>query len=353
MEFSLFYFASDAGGASPVSGARYELLVEGARFADANGLCAVWMPERHFSAFGGLYPNPAITAAALSLVTDRVQLRAGSVVAPLHHPVRIAEDWATIDALSNGRVAISFAPGWAPDDFALAPAAYESRKQVMLDHLDVVRRLWRGETIEMENGAREHASICIRPQPTQSELPVWLTTSGRGRHTETSELAGSLGFNLLTNFVGQRFDDIKARAEAYRASRLVHGHPGTGTFTLALHTYISDEVGPDDAEIVDPLVRYLGESFDLAIAQAGADQTARSREGDRQARERLVAAAARRYMEQAALIGSVEHCVDVVRDAADAGVTEVACFIDFGISNERVLAALPGIAAVARACRDM
>src|SRR5690348_14609600 len=108
MDFSLFYFATtDDGGFSD----KYRLLIEGAKFADAHGFTAVWTPERHFHEFGGLYPNPSVTSAAIATVTERVQIRAGSVVLPLHDPLLVAEEWAVVDNLSHGRVSISFASG--------------------------------------------------------------------------------------------------------------------------------------------------------------------------------------------------------------------------------------------------
>ena len=80
---------------------RYRLLLEGARFADRHGFAAVWTPERHFHAFGGLYPNPAVTGAALAAITERIGIRAGSVVLPLHNPIRVAEEWSVVDNLSR------------------------------------------------------------------------------------------------------------------------------------------------------------------------------------------------------------------------------------------------------------
>src|SRR5436853_4088744 len=106
MDFSLFYFASADGGESSE---KYRLLIEGAKFADTHGFAAVWTPERHFHEFGGLYPNPSITSAAIAMITNNIQIRSGSVVAPLHTPIRIAEEWSVVDNLSKGRVAISFA----------------------------------------------------------------------------------------------------------------------------------------------------------------------------------------------------------------------------------------------------
>ena len=118
IDFSLFYFSSDesTGGAE-----RYRLLTRGRAVRRRHGFAAVWTPERHFHAFGGLYPNPAVTSAAIAAITHRVEIRAGSVVLPLHHPVRVAEEWSVVDNLSNGRVGISFASGWQPNDFVLAP----------------------------------------------------------------------------------------------------------------------------------------------------------------------------------------------------------------------------------------
>ncbi|MDB5998891.1 MAG: hypothetical protein JWP52_590, partial [Rhizobacter sp.] len=74
IDFSLFYFAADAS--SPGTN-HYQLLLDGARFADERGFSAVWTPERHFHEFGGLYPNPAITSAAVAMVTSRIAIRAG------------------------------------------------------------------------------------------------------------------------------------------------------------------------------------------------------------------------------------------------------------------------------------
>jgi len=87
------------------------MLLESAKFAVDNGFAAVWTPERHFQRFGGLYGSPSVTAAALSVVTKRIAIRAGSVVLPLQNPLRVAEEWAMIDNLSNGRVAIAAASG--------------------------------------------------------------------------------------------------------------------------------------------------------------------------------------------------------------------------------------------------
>src|SRR5262245_32371217 len=118
MEFSLFFFSDD--GSSQLEN-KYALLHDSVRYADEHGFAAVWTPERHFHEFGGLYPNPSVTSAALSVLTTRIHIRAGSVVLPLQNPLRVAEEWAVIDNLSKGRIAIAFASGWHANDFVIRP----------------------------------------------------------------------------------------------------------------------------------------------------------------------------------------------------------------------------------------
>src|SRR5919205_295688 len=122
-------------------------------------------PERHFQDFGGLYPNPSVLSAALAMITERVQIRAGSVALPLHHPVRVAEEWSVVDNLSNGRAAISCASGWHPDDFIFAPAIYEDRKEVMFRHIELIQRLWSGETFMMPGVGGQEVAVRLSAEP--------------------------------------------------------------------------------------------------------------------------------------------------------------------------------------------
>ncbi|HKH49292.1 MAG TPA: amino acid adenylation domain-containing protein, partial [Thermoanaerobaculia bacterium] len=216
LDLSLFYFAAEEAEPGEAASDSYRLLLEGARFADRHGLAAVWTPERHFHAFGGQYPNPAVTGAAVAAITERIQIRAGSVVLPLHHPVRVAEDWAVIDRLSGGRVGLSFATGWHADDFVFAPESYPRRKEAMLQGIDTVRRLWRGEAVTFPNGAGRPLDVRIHPRPVQPELPFWLTAAG---NPETFRQAGALGANLLTHLLGQTPEELGQKIALYRQAR--------------------------------------------------------------------------------------------------------------------------------------
>ena len=97
--FGLIFFASSE---APHDKDKYRLVMESAKIADRYGFSSIWIPERHFTKDGWLYPNPAVLQAAIARETRQIRLHAGSVVLPLHNPIRVAEEWAMVDNLSNG-----------------------------------------------------------------------------------------------------------------------------------------------------------------------------------------------------------------------------------------------------------
>ncbi|MET8131786.1 MupA/Atu3671 family FMN-dependent luciferase-like monooxygenase [Streptomyces sp. NPDC005251] len=339
VDLSLFYFGGDRGG-DP--GDAYRLLLEGARFADRNGFSAVWTPERHFHEFGGLYPNPSVTASAIAAVTERVAVRAGSVVLPLHDPLRVAEEWSVVDNISHGRVGVSIASGWQPDDFVLAPDAYADRKKAMMSGLDELRRLWRGETVRRRNGADTETDVRVFPAPVQDELPVWVTSA---RSPETFQLAGESGAGLLTHLLGHSVEQLAEKIQLYREAWRTAGHPGDGQVTVMLHTFVGTDTEEVRETVREPLGAYIKSSFDLltGLGQAmGREIDLRTLPEDEL--DHLVAQAFDRFFETSGLLGTPEHCADVIDRLKSIGVDEVACLIDFGVEHETVLASLEHLA---------
>ncbi len=331
MSFSLFYFScNDAEFADD----KYQLLLEGARFADQNGFEAVWTPERHFNAFGGIYPNPSVVGAALAMITKRVRIRAGSVVLPLHDPIRVAEEWAVVDNLSSGRVDLSFATGWNAGDFVLSPANHTNRKEVMFSGIETVRRLWRGETISVPSVTGEDAAVKIYPLPMQRELPVWITCAG---NTETFVAAGALGANVLTSLLLQSVDELSERIELYRKARAQHDHGrASGKVTVMLHTFVGKDMSEVRQQVYQPFKDYLRSSVELWRHESRTLDELSERE-----RADLLEYSFERYFRTSALFGTPEKCLEMVDRLTAIGVDEIACLIDFGVSKEQVISNLP------------
>ena len=350
IDFSLFYFAADAGD-SAVGAAKYRLLLEGAKFADANGFSAVWTPERHFHPFGGLYPNPSVIAAALATITTRIALRAGSVVLPLHNPIRCAEEWSVVDNLSNGRVGLSFASGWHARDFALAPDHFADRRRLMAEGIETIRALFRGEAVPAKSGDGSAITVTMYPPSVQRTPPIWVTAGGT---PETFAMAGRIGANILTNLLVMSADDLVKNIAVYRAAYAAAGHPGEGHVTVMLHTFVGRDLDEVRAKVRGPFLEYLRTSTDLVnkarwelTAFAKADQQRAPTDGARdldglskEDMDAILDHAFERYFHAAGLFGTPETCRATIDRLSLMGVDEVACLVDFGVDEASVLASL-------------
>ncbi|HKS08546.1 MAG TPA: MupA/Atu3671 family FMN-dependent luciferase-like monooxygenase, partial [Pyrinomonadaceae bacterium] len=328
--FSLYFFSDDG---SKTSDDKYRLVLESAKFADRHGFTAVWTPERHFQDFGGLYPNPSVLSAALAVLTERIQIRAGSVALPLHHPVRVAEEWSLVDNLSHGRVAVSFASGWHTNDFIFAPEAYDDRKEVMFRHIELIQRLWAGEQVKLTSAGGAEVEFRILPRPIQPHLPIWITSSGSA---ETWRRAGAIGANVLAAYIGYSREELAQRIEVYREARAKHGHdPRTSVVTIMLHTFVGDDDRVVKEKVRAPFSNYLRTYFkQYENTAAGVADVS---EADKEA---LMSVAFEKYFETSTLMGAPDKCARLIDALVEVGVDEIACLVDFGVDADSVLASL-------------
>ena len=344
MEFGIMFFSSAASGADRARGGKYRLLLDAVRFADRRGFRCVWTPERHFHPFGGLYPNPSVVSAGLATITERLELRAGSLISPLHSAVRIAEEWAVVDNLSGGRVALSFGAGWNVDDFIFFPERYAERQAFMYRQIETVRHLWRGGTVRERNSAGREVEIRVYPSPVRPELPVWVTSSG---NVDTFVSAGRIGANVLTHLIGQDLTALAGKIERYRAALEAGGRSRRdGKVTLMLHTFLGGDAERVRATVRAPFREYLRSAVSLeekSVIGGGVISGGHKVESHRiseRVMEDLLDATFERYVRTGALMGTPAQLEPFVLRLAEIGVDEIACLIDFGVDEDRVLAAL-------------
>ncbi|MBD2726431.1 LLM class flavin-dependent oxidoreductase [Nostoc sp. FACHB-892] len=336
MEFSILYFSGDG---STTESEKYKLLIETAKLADKHGFSAVWTPERHFHPFGGLYPNPSVISAALAMVTDKIQLRSGSIVMPLQHPVRVAEEWAVVDNLSGGRVGLCFAPGWHADDFLLRPENYAERKEVMWRDIEIMQKLWQGEAIEFVNGSGNKVEIKTFPRPIQSQVPIWITCQADA----TFIGAGKIGTNVLTSLLYATIDDLAQQISLYRRTLAQHGHdPKSCKVSLMMHTYIGDNEQLVKQQVKQPFCNYLKTHFGLVENLAKRINFQFNPENfTEEDRQQLLEFAFERYFQQGrVLIGTPESCRQTIAKLKEIGVDEIACLVDFGLYFDTVMTSL-------------
>jgi natural product biosynthesis luciferase-like monooxygenase protein len=341
MNFGIMFFP---GAEQSVAGDKFRLLIDATRYADQNDFTCVWTPERHFHEFGGLFPNPSLTSAALAMITGRLQIRAGSLISPLHHSIRVAEEWAFVDNLSGGRVAVSFGAGWNVDDFVFFPERYAKRQRVMYEQIEAVRRLWRGEPLTLVNSSGREVSVNIYPKPVQPELPVWVTSSG---NTETFASAGAIGANLLTHLIGQDLHTLAEKIGRYRKAREEGGFdPSGGVVSLMLHTFVGSDIEAVRAKVRGPFREYLRSAVSLeqkaAIGGGVISGGHKIAPGDinEAHMDELLDLTFERYFQTASLLGTPDTCKSFVWRLKEIGVDEIACLIDFLDDYEAIMGSL-------------
>ncbi|GGW76507.1 non-ribosomal peptide synthetase [Streptomyces caelestis] len=346
-DFSVYFFGDYPQDAPAPRHGQYELLLEVARFADRHGFHALWMPERHFHSFGGLFPNPAVLAAALSRETERIRLNAGSVVLPLHDPIRVAEEWSMVDNLSGGRVGIGVASGWSSKDFAFFPDRFGRHKELMFEQLEEVRRFWRGEAVRRTTGDGEVADLRLFPRPVQEAPPLYTAVVG---NPASYELAARHGLGIVTNLMTQSVEQLRDNIARYRSARARHGlDPDAGRVAVLLHTYLADDHDTARTEAYEPLSRYMRASLSLFSGVTNSlghsvDLAALSEDD----LETVFRRAYGRYCDQRALIGTVDSVRPVVDAVTAAGADEIVALVDFGVAPDELRSGLPRLDALRR-----
>lgn len=334
----LFYFGSTDDYAPPD---HLALLQQTAQWGDRNGFDTLWTPERHFTAFGGFFSNPALTATHLAALTQRIAIRAGSAIGPLQHTVRLAEDWAAVSRLSGGRAGLSLASGWNPADFVLAHRPIAERTDTRFQQLCDLRTLWRGQPVPFHDPDGRYFEVRI-PLAPLADIPLSMTVSNR---PEQFEAAAEQGVDVLTHLLEQDIEQLARNIECYRRTwQALHGDGmPQGRIVLMLHAY----VGVNDAEAVamaQPLLaRYLAGARDALRSLAPALKV--------QTEDQLIETATQRLIADRSLVCGARTAVQRLRRLHRLGVDEVACLIDFGLPLDTVIAGLERLAAARNADR--
>lgn len=359
MDISLYYWGNDDGHGRD----KYKLLLEGSKYADQNGFHAVWTPERHFHAFGGPYPNPSVTGAAVAAVTQNLAVRAGSCVTPLHHTARIAEEWAVIDNLTNGRAGLAVAAGWQPDDFVLRPEnTPPANRDVMFEQIEMLRKLWRDEPVAFPKADGTMHEVITQPRPVSKELPIWVTIAG---NPDTWRQAGEVGAHVLTHLLGQSIPEVEGKIKIYHQALRDNGYdPADFKITLMLHTFLANDREKARELAREPMKDYLRSAAGLIKQFAWAFPAFKRPKGvdnafqldlgvlEEEELEAILEFAFLRYFEDSGFFGTVQDAVNRVEQVKKIGVTEIACLIDYGIPKDTVLEGLRPLTEVVRRCNE-
>ncbi|MGY1812656.1 LLM class flavin-dependent oxidoreductase [Blastococcus sp. SYSU D00820] len=242
--------APDPGtGRVPDPHERLAEAVRGAVWAEQAGFDAVGIGERHAAPF--LSSSPTVLLATIAAQTERVRLVSTVTVLPLLDPVRVAEDYATIDSLSGGRVDLVIGKGNDPVQNRLFGYDLDDQWRLNREKYELLRRLWHEEEVTWSGSVRpplERATTL--PRPRQQPIPVW---HGSASSTESTELAARFGEPV---FSANAFHPTKKYTELvrhYRERLAAHGHdPACGVVGVGCGGVYVSERSQDAVDVMRP-----------------------------------------------------------------------------------------------------
>ena len=243
MEFGVFY--QIPCGAEQTPAGRYADVMAQARLADALGYDMAWLAELHFARRFSVMPAPLLMASALSQTTERIMLGTAVNLLPLHHPLRIAEEVATLDVLSGGRAVFGIGRGSNPNHYRGYGIPIEERNDRFVEGLDLALRAWMEDTLDYNGQFYQAENVRLEPKPIQQpHPPVYIASNG----ADTFPLVGRLGHNILVTPLIISVQGVSDGLAAYRDALAEYGH------------------NPDGVKVVVNVPVYVGESEAAAKA---------------------------------------------------------------------------------------
>jgi len=224
------------------------------RAAEDLGFDSIWPAEHHFTEYG-YCASPVVTLSAMASVTKRIRLGTGVVVLPFNHPIRVAEDYAMLDLMSDGRVDFGVGRGYQPNEYRGFRIDQSKSRGIFNESLDVILQAWTQERVNFKGIHYQFEDQPVRPKPLQKpHPPVWVASLSEA----TFAMVGKWGFNLLCapvfGFQGKTADDLLAN---YRSALRAGGYePASREVAALCMVYCAETNEQARREFAEPVLWY-------------------------------------------------------------------------------------------------
>ncbi len=249
MEFGIFHeFPSVSAG----DAAAFEQAMALIDAAEHGGLDAVWLAELHFDPERSVLSAPLLIASAIAARTQRIKIGIAVQVLPLCHPLRLAEEAATVDQLSRGRLILGVGRSGVARTYEAYGVPYAESRDRFAETLEILRLAWTRTGISYEGRFHRFADVTTTPRPFQAEPPIRIAATS----AETYPVIGRAGAPIFVAIRHEAAAYVAPLIRAYREAWQAAGHPGRGQVFLRFPGYLAATDARARSEAEPSLLHY-------------------------------------------------------------------------------------------------
>ena len=304
-----------------------------ALYADQLGMHSAWIGEHHFNSLG-VNSSPEMVLAYIAAITKHIRLAPAVTVLPLHNPIRVAEQWATLDLLSGGRVDFAAGRGYDRREYLPFGISFEDNQSIFDEGMEVLRNLWNsgGERIDHKGKHYQFEDVRITPQPLQKPMPMYVASFSK----PSIELAARLNCGLIVApfAAAMSFGGLKQVADLYHESCAKYGTKPQ-RLMCSYFTHFADDAASEQAQRARQ-IRYYKEC--VIPSFPGDPRTAPpSYRYFIDMVERLHKVKPEDLTENSVLIGNSARITEILKKVEAAGFDEVILYFNVGMKPHKMV----------------
>ena len=308
----------------------YGEMLEQIQYGEELGFESVWLAEHHFSSYGSM-PSPQVAAAAISQITKKMDIGIGVSILNFDNPVRIAEDYAMVDILSNGRLKFGAGRGYQPLEAKGLGISLEKTRERFWEYVDIIQGLWSHDSFSYHGEFYQFDDLKLTPKPVQKRIPFY--------HAAISPES----FDLIVEKGAQEFmvtptlmvlDDVLAYTRRTRDRLLQKGV--TPSIHLNLQMHIADDVDQAIKNVEKEMMIYFNKVLDL-IPGAKGSQVPATYERFAEVAKEFEGTLNIGALNQSgvALLSDPQNAITRLERADEAGINSVSCWFRMGDMEHR------------------
>lgn len=319
----------------------YHDIISQITYAEELGFDSVWLTEHHFTQYAGVFPSPQLFLTAVAQRTKRIRIGTAVVLIPLHNPIRVAEDFAMLDNLSDGRLEFGAGRAFLRYEYDHFNVPMDESSGRFSEGLQVIEQAWTQDAVNFEGRFFRIHNLPVLPRPQQTPRPpIWAAA----QLTPASfEFIGQRGYHLMTVPYLAGVAGTKENLQTYlRALQESDRNPADFDISVTSIAYLAETNDQARVEVEPYIMRYIKTLTD-AVAAGGEASQAADYKHYQQHKSRLESLTFDQLFDDHALaFGDPDKCVSRIRYLQqELGMTYFKILVNFGgLPHHRVVRSL-------------